>query len=85
MTSENQESPLYVWTAGSNSPVVSLSGLLAEPPRAEGLRSCDHPMRPSAPRRHRQQALTCWTLRGWMKLSKHLEGVKHPQLFLKKQ
>lgn len=78
MTSEDHESCLYVWTAGSNSPVVGLRGLLAELPRAEGLLSCDHPMRPRVPRRHRQQALTCWTVCGWMKLSKHLEGTPPP-------
>lgn len=77
MTSEQREGRSHVWTAGSNSPVVSLSGLSAEPPRAEGLLSCDHPMRPRAPE-HPQQALTCSTVHAWMKLSKHLEGKSTP-------
>lgn len=80
MTSEQSEDRSYVWTAGSNSPVVSLSGPMAEPPRAEGLLSCDQPVRPRAPE-HPQQALTCSTVRGWTKLSKHLQG-KRPPLFL---
>lgn len=77
LTSEQREGRSHVWTAGSNSPVGSLSGVLAEPPRAEGLLSCDHPMRPRAPE-HPQQASTCSTVRGWMKLSKHLEEKSTP-------